>query len=608
MVRVILALALTLAFCGEDATGTPGDGGAHDAGPARVWEDAGIDSGTLGIPDGGASPAFGEFDSEGPDSNPDRAADVACLNGVDDNADGITDCEDPACQAEVPFCCIGVGSTACCVPGTPAPLALSQCSGPVDGCSAILAQASVFGAPYVATIGGDTSASFVPGGVENDAGLLFPEVDTRASAVHLSATIAASSEPHELGADMLAFGLTDAASAAGLLRVAPAVAFFVSGNRSDLSLMLAGEVVGRWPLDDSEPHTYGLIVRPGGAIELSRDGSVIATATLPIDRPLRPALYGRSFNPGASDPAPARASAAAISVEVCDMPAALVRPSAPLAISSGALWDATARVAGPSVERWTDGDGAHDTMALEVDGTIYLATRQGDAYVLASALGAPELYGEEEWAEERLADPVLRWTGSALELWFTAEANGITSVARARAAAGTQSFAWADVERVYAGTGDVSYSSPAPLDIAGTPHVIMRARRSAGEALELYQVGSSAAPIPLRAPSPNDLFAFDRDELDAPSLLQVGATYRLYFAGRRGSRWSIGMLVSPDGLRWSEPDGGALVYGGGESGFDALGVRDPEAVVDGERLYLYYAGTDGVRTRIGAAIGAAPPR
>lgn len=92
-----------------------------------------------------------------------------------------------------------------------------------------------------------------------------------------------------------------------------------------------------------------------------------------------------------------------------------------------------------------------------------------------------------------------------------------------------------------------------------------------------------------------EALAFDRDEIRSPVVVKTEATTRVYYAGRRGTRWSIGMLQSSgNGLYFrASNEGNALLTGSG-SGLDALSVSSPTAWIEGSTLHLVYAGSDGV--------------
>jgi len=104
--------------------------------------------------------------------------------------------------------------------------------------------------------------------------------------------------------------------------------------------------------------------------------------------------------------------------------------------------------------------------------------------------------------------------------------------------------------------------------------------------------GGTRADSIVRAPNPDDAFALDRDEVASPAFVEVDGTWRLYYAARRGQRWSIGLLVSRAGTAWRDLD--AVLEPRG-NGFDALSVRDPAPwVTTNGDVQLYYVASDGL--------------
>ena len=95
---------------------------------------------------------------------------------------------------------------------------------------------------------------------------------------------------------------------------------------------------------------------------------------------------------------------------------------------------------------------------------------------------------------------------------------------------------------------------------------------------------------------------FDADEIAHPSLIVHDGAWQLYYAGRRGTRWGVGLLLSDELLRWRWYAGGRPVLEGDGNGFDRVGVGAPDAVSVGATVELYYEGTDGTRTRLGRAV------
>jgi hypothetical protein len=113
--------------------------------------------------------------------------------------------------------------------------------------------------------------------------------------------------------------------------------------------------------------------------------------------------------------------------------------------------------------------------------------------------------------------------------------------------------------------------------------------------------GDTLADGEVHQPHFDDLFAMDRDEVADPALVQVDGVYRLLFAGRRGTRWSIATLVSLGGEYWYQPLGEHPLWESDGAGFDALSARDPVAWEDDGRLRILFVGDDGVTGAVGRA-------
>ena len=102
-----------------------------------------------------------------------------------------------------------------------------------------------------------------------------------------------------------------------------------------------------------------------------------------------------------------------------------------------------------------------------------------------------------------------------------------------------------------------------------------------------------------REARPDDLFAYDRDEVADPAVVHSGGLHRLYYAARQGTRWQIAMMVSSDRVRWYDI---GPVLGPDDEGYDALAVRGPAPFVGADgRVSLYYLASDGVLGSLGLA-------
>lgn len=574
-----------------------------DAGPSSDAGGAGIDAGT------GETDA--EYDSSGLDA---AAARAACFDGDDNDGDGRFDCADLSCQTNVPSCCVGQSSATCCSDGAEHALALTGCGPLLSSCAMPGVPFTAFGspAPGVRTFAADGVPSLVPGGQAADGGALLDRLlDPRAGAVRLSATIASPLEAPASGrVETVAVGFVDASvDASSLTRVAPIAGVVVSRSRAEVLLVIAGDVVQRWELLTEAPVTYTLELDPTGRVRLAASsGGIAADVAYPIDAPVRAVVYGRTANPTETI-APARLLGMSVTPTVCDMPAALARSAEPVVPAPGAdtTWaDGLVRIGEPDVLRYEDPPGTEQVrMALVVDGDIYLATPGSGGFELTTLLGEPVMARPAQpWAVEGVSDPALVRIGDQLELLFTGWSGGRGTIARALWDTTTERFVVDGPVPGLEASGGTGFSSIAPFSLGGVPHAVVRVDDATGQRLALYSLGAGAELVlrELRAPHPTDVFAFDRDEVDGPAVLVRGGVYRLYFAGRRGTRWSLGLLVSDDGVDWHEPAVGKAVLSPSGAGFDALGVRDPAFDLVGDQLRLYYAGDDGERVRVGVAV------
>ncbi len=611
-------LLLALPAC--DGASAGGDAGPDDldfdgggAGPdaaAPHSSDAGAFDASGPAADGGRMTGETEFDDAALDA---AAARLACFDGEDNDGDGLFDCGDASCQRNVRSCCVGRSTTDCCAPGPEEALVGAGCAGLLASCAIPGVPFATFGspAPIVARFDGDASEAIVPGGLDVDGGaLLLRELDPRAGTLRITARIASPLEAPASGrVETVGFGFVDAGvdAGTGLSRVAPIASLVVSRTRAEVLLVIAGEVVRRWPLTTAMPVDYTLEIDPTGRVRASSiPEGIEADVPSTIDATLRAVLYGRTDNPTATTP-PARLLELRVTPADCDMPAALERSAETAVPAPGEdpSWAAPHVVIGePAVLRYVDAGGVEQVrMALVVDGAIHLAAPGAGGFTLVSRIGEPALPPPTEpWAADGVSDPALAYQADALVLYFTGWAGGLGTIGRATWSDATERFVLdGPVPGLEAGTG-TGYSAIAPFDLAGVPHAVVRVDTPPTHGLGLYRMlGAAEGLARLRDPS-GDVFAFDRDEVDGPAVVYSGGVYRLYFAGRRGTRWSLGLLVSDDGSAWHAPIDDAPIFAPSGRGFDALGVLDPSLDVSGGRLSVYYAGDDGQAIRIGVAV------
>jgi hypothetical protein len=112
-------------------------------------------------------------------------------------------------------------------------------------------------------------------------------------------------------------------------------------------------------------------------------------------------------------------------------------------------------------------------------------------------------------------------------------------------------------------------------------------------------IESSELPAMTARTSQRETSGFDADEIAWPALTVHGGAWRLAYAGRRGTRWAIGVLVSDQLIRFRAPVDGSVLGRGAT--FDRLGVFAPAILSAGaaDRVEMYYLGTDGTGPTLG---------
>ncbi|UJR79295.1 hypothetical protein [Sandaracinus amylolyticus] len=635
-----LALAAPLSLgCDDDEDGAAVDGpdaGALDAG---AWPRT--DGGFAGDDAGPAYP--------GEDSPPTGAG---CFDFVDGDGDDELDCDDPDC-ASTPVCCVGRSSESCCRAATPRTIAFSGCSG--TGSDALLAcapGATLFGSPAPEL----RDFAFYPnGGDRYDSGIVLAgTVDPRVSRLAIEARVEAA-DTCDRCLDSVAVGLTSSTATLGATSLVDAdVAVMVSAASGELRLVIGGAVARALPLAEVRSMlgagpvaaiSYRLETTTNGRATLIGSTSSAGGPWTPLftDVPFAPRgparvlAWGRASNRGPGDPPPAHLRALELSEGTCDAPASLARATdviLPDAIDP--WWTSGERTRAPSVVTYEDQSGERRArMAFLYQGRIHAAAGiDGGRFRALADPGDPESAmiapGAAPWLAA-VADPALvRGADHRWQLWFTAIAeDGTTSVARADGA-GIDSLLMGEPARVLAPTSELDtttgWDSPSVIRTAGGRTLLAARRRDADGTTEvaLFVIDESGAPFPadttIYDPSAGEVRAdehivrratgiatdFDADEVAAPALIEYGGVLRLYYAGRRGTRWSIGVMLSQDGVHWREGNGGRAILAGSGAGFDALSTNDPAPVVEGTELRLYYTGTDGVRDAIGLARHAIP--
>ncbi len=644
-----LPFAAACAAVGAPMTPDPGggDASASDAGAA-------LDAALVPNPGRGASELLGD--------------EVACADFLDDDAGGGADCTDMNC-ARSHVCCVQSTSVECCAaPAIAAPAldfrsASCATSSPAASCVSgvtgfgTAASAFVRDIDAVGSFCADGMGAMAPqGGARSDAGLLFEQsYDTGAAAVALEAHVGVGSAATG-SIDAIALGLTEQTDLAGAnARVRVTVGIVVSATDQTVRAVAGDVAFEAYPLStafaagECQELDLRIETSPRGTFDAfyRRHDETGATTWMPLalgqsfqPRPLaRPVVYGRTTNPGIEG-VHAWVRSVGVASALCDV---LAPARSASTVFTGSVTAANVR----SVSRL----GA--LAAYEIEGTIYSAGVDGNGHIdpttaptnpaLIDPLLAPgSFYGAGAF------DPELTQIGVNARLYFTGlSATGVRSIGYLDFTSDLMARVTGSTPRALLSPGDIgvlgvdgpSYLETTEATGARKRLLVFRAVVADGpathseiRALELNGsdailgadmetitdfAGAADTPAYYSRSSPfspgvalyrnrvDDETAFDRDEVGQPEIVAYHGVFRIFFAGRRGARWSIGMIRSPDLTHFDLASPTPILTGSG-NGFDAVSVSDPDAFIEGDALSLYYSGTNGVETRPGLATQRVP--
>ncbi len=566
------------------------------------------DAGALPPASDGSAPSDAGLNDGSPGPLSDERSDApgTCYDGVDNDRDALGDCSDSDCTLDA-VCC--VGSAACCAPAGGVTLAVpASCDDlPLASCAALDPALHPFGG----VLPGFEDGGLVPqGGVSWGGVALGDAVDPRAFNVTLTADVAVPDGGCTDCVDAAGVGLFEAIPAAGE-RASARLGVLVNGARGEVQVLVADRPVATEPLPEGA-RTITL------AIELSIDGVatvrgipgasdlVLTDADLPSA--LTPVVFGRT-DERTTEPA-VRVLAAEVALDHCDVPAAVERRAAPVLPASSVAWrpSALGRVAVVDLGTPTE---PRRRVVFEDAGSLLVAGENGIGE-LVGASGPPDPLLAAPAGYESIHDPWLLLDGDVVVLYFAAERpDGKRELLRA-VGGPAGSFALSAPEPVAIPAEIASIDGPtvwiedlaagvwrmiARVDDGDGPRLASLRSMDGGGRFEWAHGDLESSTV--RGPAPDDAFAIDRDEVAEPALLRIGSTWRLYYAGRRGQRWSIGLLVSETGDAWRAMP---PVLEGDGTGFDALGARSPAPSLDASgAARLHYVGTDGTDSLVGLA-------
>ena len=605
LVRVA-ALVLLTAFrsCATDDAAGPGrdldagtpppaTGDASIVDAAAPSADAGQDEDLDGIPAGPGLPRAGE----------DGRHAASCYDGLDNDDSGVLDCDDGRCRT-LASCCVGHGD--CCAPMDTPPLP-SRIT--FEGCESLAAclggvPARTFGDPAPTVADGH----FAGGGDEDgDSGLLFDApLDLQTHRLVLQTRFTSAEACGATCLESAGVGLTTEAQLDASATVDTIVALVASGAQARVLFLVGGNVAGSFPASDAA-QDWQLVVRPTGEVTVEQPGGAhpLARARITLPRTARLVLFGRSRNPAAEQPQGAGLAYVESHVEACDAPGSW-SARAPITLRhAGASVDVPSGASAPSLLS----TATRRALAFAHGGAIHLALGDGEdatSFLLTTPMDAPPLRARPGTFDAGgISDPELLADTGVTHVFHTAYDD--EHVARIGLAQWHADGRVVQMDAPLVRPEDLGYDhleAPTVLHHRNEFILIARARDADGQRLVLLRAPAPGGPW--RSMTGSDLAArsaasaLDVDEIGDPTLTVRAGAYRLHVARRRGTRWSVGLLVSDELLAWRALPADVLPAG---SGFDRLAVRGADAAESATEsvLHVAYVGHDGMRGTLAIA-------
>jgi hypothetical protein len=547
--------------------------------------------------------------------------DSTCFDGLDNDGSGVFDCDDPGCQA-LASCRIGNGNL--CTNLGDAALPILSCDDSPVSASCLGGVAEPFGSPSPWVAGG----ALHPGGTSRDSGILFADaVALRSHRLELRATFAEPACPSgDPCMDTVSIGVTDqrVVDLDGGARVRPQVALSYSGARREVTLLLSGTVADRWTFDPLAPD-WDLVLRPDGVVDVQNGGASKLTAPLPYT-PVDDAhviVFGRSQNRAYPSPNGASITSLEIGRAVCDIPTAWEeRGAVSLSLNVGGSPFTTRSPR--EVSTVIGGQDARRYLVFRDDSPAgqeqFMATFESTptSYRLVHDIDAPILVPDARFDIGGIEDPELFWdpaagTSGEWHLYYTAiDAEGVRGIGRATGPTLQTLTKDSGLLIDPALYSDVAgFEMPSHARSADEVDILLVRANLEGGGHQLISfvrlddvwarvIGSQLDGLTLRGNAPTGSH-FDADEVAHPSIVRVGRAYHIYYAGRRGTRWGIGLLATDDLTFVRDVTSEGPLLSGDGSTFDALSVLEPDVLVEDNQVSLFYIGSDGAARGLGRA-------
>lgn len=148
---------------------------------------------------------------------------------------------------------------------------------------------------------------------------------------------------------------------------------------------------------------------------------------------------------------------------------------------------------------------------------------------------------------------------------------------------------------------DAAVDTAAVLERDGGVWLYYTASDSGGHRVGLAVGGDGIGFVRLGVVLPlGDNGTFDDNAIFRPTVLERDGGVWLYYVGNDGHRSRIGLATSKNGIDFTKL--GVVISGKAGDDFDELGFHSVCALERGGKVWLYYAGRNGEKWRIGLAI------
>lgn len=625
--RTPSALPAGLALCLVAVMSTACDGltGEDDGarGPADSDSDAGVGD------DGGQS-----TDSPGSDFVPELPENFNDLTptGFEDSKgfcfvgkapeDVVLDCDDASCAISGACC---VGQATCCDVES----ALSQTvdfGACADGSATSCVDGAVaFGSPSSTVADG---VFYARGDVTGDSGIRLGDAFTLSSRRRDVTVRFRHGSCDGPCLEVAAVGLVAAASVGADETLSPALSLLSRGGDGTVNLIIGGATAASWDTADLPAGEWYLGLTSAGSAEVAFVPDDAAQPTVELLETFSPAgdlalvLYGR--NDAVLGPASEGIEHASVAEANCDAPSEWASRTA-LSFAGDAP-DAPG-----SASLRAHADKVH--VAYDDGGAVFTGTLVGTTVTLDTETPAVSADLGHEYLVGGVSDPELvRDASNTGWLLFFTGVDGDGRLTLGRANKADTEDTWTvratpvmTADEVGAVGGDLR--APSVLRHSSGQLVLLATVRDGGATwLEVRKSSELADGVDWRHISDDVVdqaetstlgfltlrdatpagSTFDRDEVAEPSLHEQNRAFHVYYAGKRGSRWGIGLLTSDDLVHWRAVGDGAAMLAHDGSGFDGFGLAGPDAVFADGEVTLVYTGLAESGRALGIAKREAP--